>query len=443
MTNGHDLNISFIKATNFKCFKELEFHASPRVNLIAGVNGSGKTSLLEALCVALGCFFIDMPKANNKRAIRKEEIRLEGGNYTKKTIVEASGTLTRNDTISELLHWSRSISSTFNNDSKHTKEIRERGDELANRFYNQEDRTRAPIIAFFSTQRLFKDASAGKYDPKLGRFNGYLNSLDEWGIKKHLTDWLKRSTSSRATRQIKEVDQTDNVLQNVETVVRNLLIHFLNQDANSNLKVYSDEITEELIINFNNNPLPINSYSDGYRNLLWLAIGLTWRASELNPWMDYETAITNAEGIVLIDEIDLHLHPKWQSMAIPFLQKTFPKIQFFITTHSPIVIGNFKDGTLYRLEKDSSIKKIDLVYGEDANQVLREVMDAYERPIEVKNLLEEYLLMMEKRQFNLPRFAELRKKLKDLYGENHPEILRTETLLSLFIFPDDAIHSES
>jgi predicted ATP-binding protein involved in virulence len=69
---------------------------------------------------------------------------------------------------------------------------------------------------------------------------------------------------------------------------------------------------------------------------------LIWRASQLNPWLTLEQLSEQQTGCVTIDEIDLHLHPKWQAKTIGILQELLPNVQFFITTHSPMVVANFK-----------------------------------------------------------------------------------------------------
>jgi predicted ATP-binding protein involved in virulence len=91
-----------------------------------------------------------------------------------------------------------------------------------------------------------------------------------------------------------------------------------------------------------------------------LIIDIVWRASQLNPWLTLEQITDSVVGVVTIDEIDLHLHPKWQAKAIDIIQTLFPKVQFFITTHSPTVVANFQNGTLYVIE-DNQICRHDLI----------------------------------------------------------------------------------
>lgn len=99
----------------------------------------------------------------------------------------------------------------------------------------------------------------------------------------------------------------------------------------------------------NGNWVPLKNLSDGYRGIVHLTADLAYRAIQLNPHLG-ERAILDAEGIVLIDEIDMHLHPKWQRHIIDDLKRTFPKIQFIVTTHSPFIVQSLKANEVINLD---------------------------------------------------------------------------------------------
>ena len=107
--------------------------------------------------------------------------------------------------------------------------------------------------------------------------------------------------------------------------------------------------------------------SDGYRNFLWLLIDIAWRCYTLNPFLGKE-AFAKTKGIVTIDEVDLHLHPKWQQHIVGILAEAFPNIQFVISTHSPIVLSSVKANVL-KLEGDK-VSVQENLYGMKPSQVL-------------------------------------------------------------------------
>jgi len=121
---------------------------------------------------------------------------------------------------------------------------------------------------------LFKDASQSakqKFDPLLGRRNGYLQCLKDNSIKGTLVEWLGNAVTNRATKQIKNINYLDLVLENVERAIKRTLTSFLDD-----IKIYQEaQFDFELFIQLKDNfSLPINYYSDGFRNLIYLIVDL-------------------------------------------------------------------------------------------------------------------------------------------------------------------------
>lgn len=201
-------------------------------------------------------------------------------------------------------------------------------------------------------------------------------------------------------------------------------------DSKEDYKIYYDSKFDDLMLKLNSQPsLPVSFYSDGYRNLMWLFIDLAWRASELNPTLGAK-AITEAEGVVLIDEIDLHLHPQWQRKAINLLQAAFPGIQFFITTHSPIVVSSFKGPGLYKISGES-VNCITSYFGKDINETAVNLMDANERDPEVQALLDRYLKLVGENKYETSESLELRKELNNYLEAGNEDLLRADLVIEL------------
>ena len=95
--------------------------------------------------------------------------------------------------------------------------------------------------------------------------------------------------------------------------------------------------------------MSFNMLSDGYQNIIRLAADIAYRAITLNPHLGAD-AVKETEGVVLIDEIDMHLHPSWQRNIIADLKKTFPRIQFIVTTHSPFIVQSLRAEELINLD---------------------------------------------------------------------------------------------
>ncbi|MFT5120100.1 MAG: putative ATP-binding protein involved in virulence [Psychrobacter glaciei] len=126
-----------------------------------------------------------------------------------------------------------------------------------------------------------------------------------------------------------------------------------------------------MIVEKNNQEYDINQLSQGERSLLALVGDIARRLVILNPSLDNPL---EGEGVVMIDEVDLHLHPKWQHDLIDKFVKTFPNVQFILTTHSPHVISDRPDILVYALD-DGELTQVPNIYGEDVNTVLTKVFD--------------------------------------------------------------------
>ncbi|MFN4877986.1 MAG: AAA family ATPase, partial [Aphanizomenon sp.] len=177
----------------------------------------------------------------------------------------------------------------------------------------------------------------------------------------------------------------------------------------------------------NGEELIVNQLSDGEKCLLAMVGDLARRLAIANPGLKNPL---DGFGVVLIDEIELHLHPKWQREIIPALTRTFPHCQFIVTTHSPQVISQIKPQGIYILEKTNDgiiAKRPESSYGRDSNQILEDLMDVPERPQEIKqDLLKLFRLIDEG---NLEVAKELRKELAEIIGEDEAQFVKADILI--------------
>ena len=131
--------------------------------------------------------------------------------------------------------------------------------------------------------------------------------------------------------------------------------------------------------------MPISFLSAGYQSVLWMVMDIAFRALLLNPGT---TDLAQIQGIVLIDEVDKHLHPKWQWNVLDALRETFPGIQFIITTHAPIVIGSCREATIISIADDQLARSLDPVYGYKIEDVIERTQGS---PAALKALKELYV----------------------------------------------------
>jgi predicted ATP-binding protein involved in virulence len=171
-------------------------------------------------------------------------------------------------------------------------------------------------------------------------------------------------------------------------------------------------VTADGVIQFtvNGQKVPTISLSDGFRSVIALAGDLIWRLLQAFPNIDDPT---QASGVVLIDELDIHLHPSWQRQIAGWLRDVFPNLQFFVATHSPLVAaGGGEDALTLRLDMvdgEVQVTQIDNISAYDVDYILRSPAFGLQSTHSPET------------QEKIKRYYELRKKIDDLIGEERKE----------------------
>ncbi|MDU1666523.1 MAG: AAA family ATPase, partial [Bradyrhizobium sp.] len=174
--------------------------------------------------------------------------------------------------------------------------------------------------------------------------------------------------------------------------------------------------------------MELGQLSDGYRNLLALFLDFARRLVQANPtWPNP----LEAPGILLIDEIELHLHPRWQQTVIPSLRSAFPNTQLIITTHSPAVLTTVRREHIHLLTSEHEFESLpdDVgTYGAENSRVLAEVFGTHARPpsVDTTQKLQRYLRLVEERKQDGDEARALRAELEDALGKSDPDLRRAD-----------------
>jgi predicted ATP-binding protein involved in virulence len=410
------MNITRLKLTNLRAIRAAEFKFQPGFNLIVGVNGVGKTSVLDALAVCLSAITRQVNHIRTSvEGFVADDIRVGGDALT----IECGFTY-GGDAYTYLIHKPRASSVP---QQKKTGQPREQVHDTPERTEYigatpkpldgniREDR---PLAVLFSTRRAVstdrspsKGVSAGGIAAAFGdAFANRELRLGEFAAWMHVQEVLKADnpTSRR-------------VLKAFEETVRRFLPDYKNLRAEGHKK-------PTLMINRGNTPLEVRQLSDGERGTLAMVLDLTRRIAQANPGLADPTA--NAEAVVLIDEIDLHLHPQWQRRVVQNLTAAFPKCQFIATTHSPQVIGEV-DHQRIQIMGGGEVYTPTHSFGVDSSRVLEEIMDTAPRSERVQRILPEIAATIDAKKYKIAR--KLLAELKAEVGDNDPEVTRIETLL--------------
>jgi predicted ATP-binding protein involved in virulence len=339
------MKIRKIELKNFRCFEHKTFEFSDQFNVLIGDNATGKTAILDALAIGAGSFFLGIDNIDSRNILRDEiryVTRKEGETPTIQgippVIISCEGCFEDVEYIS----WTREKRSENGRTNREgAKSITGYAMNLQARVRIQEkdrDKIILPLISYYGTGRLWVQRKETRVETiKPGsRFRGYENCLTNSYDIKQLIRWFK--TFELGSRQR---EKTIGVLSAVKEAVKNCMEDWQ--------EVKYDVLADELLATSNDErTLPFRMLSDGVRNMIGMVADIAYRCVTLNPQFEANAARLTP-GIVLIDEIELHLHPQWQARAIEDIRRTFPNIQFIVTTHSPFIIQSLHNGKLINL----------------------------------------------------------------------------------------------
>lgn len=401
-----------IHIKNYKAIKKLDIELKPGVNLLIGDNGAGKTSVLEGIAVALGGMFVNVAGVSTKNIV-KEDVR-----FIIKPLGDSSTSIEYCEPVSAgcMLHISDSQEFTWNRikeevSATHTKIDNKDVCIWMKRLTNNSE-TNLPLISFQSAARAWR-VRRGDFGTELkkkldDRRCGYIGCLDSSMDVKSVQQWcLKQEVMLSNKGTVREYEMFKNIVAS--------FMKEINELDNIPAIYYSPQF-DELVYKDDKAEMPISKLSAGYQSLLWMIMDLAYRVCMLNPELDNREQIT---GIVLIDEIDLHLHPKWQWNVIEALRKTFENVQFIIATHSPIVISASKETNLVLLDNEQEVNYLPDCYGYEVEDVLRFRQESISRPKNVKSLVDQIENAIDDTDFEIA-FA-LLNKLKTVLGEDNSE----------------------
>jgi predicted ATP-binding protein involved in virulence len=192
--------------------------------------------------------------------------------------------------------------------------------------------------------------------------------------------------------------------------------------------VYYDERYQDLIVVMKQfGHQMFRNLSDGQRVMLTLIGDLARRAITLNPHLGKDV-LKLTPGVVPIDELDLHLHPKWQRRVIHDLKRTFPSIQFIATTHSPQLVGEALPGEI-RILADGAVTTPSRSFGIDSSRILEEVMQASPRNEQIKGLLSRMAEQIDREDLGAAKSS--LQEVEDKLGQDDPEVTGANTLINL------------
>ncbi|BAZ08659.1 SMC domain protein [Calothrix sp. NIES-4071] len=292
-------------------------------------------------------------------------------------------------------------------------------DELINQLNTSE--VNLPVIVSYPVNRAVLEMPLDMtQDNIFSQVNAYDQALAGGRIDfKGFFEWFRNREDLENELRRDNPDYRDIQLEAARNAISSLQPDF------TDLRVIRSSL--QMVVKKRGNELVVNQLSDGEKCLLALVGDLARRLATANPYL--ANPLTGS-GVVLIDEIELHLHPKWQREIIPALLRTFPNCQFIVSTHSPQIVSHVKPDNIYIISATPDgveLQQPENSYGRDSNQILEDLMGVSERPQTIKNGLSDLFKLIE--QGNLETAKQVRQNLATQIGEDDPEFVRADILI--------------
>jgi predicted ATP-binding protein involved in virulence len=421
---------------NFRRFEDLTVAFEEDLTVLVARNGQGKSSILDAIRVLIGPFVgafdygvsngfdpLDCRRSVSPDSDRVKEhwpIRAEGNivlrdlpvtglKYKEIKVARELGGVKRKTTIKEaadLIEQGRNYQSCIHSGLTESWFI-------------------LPVVAHYGPGRLWKlhKDTTGKKVLTLNRSYGYQDCLSTASNFKQAQEWLGRATLAKF-QQIErgEPDEWGRRINSIQSAVDAAL----EAEGWSGFQ-YSYDFEELSMFHPEHGRLPVRAMSSGVQAVVSLIVDLAFRCLRLNS-VHAEDALSISYGMVMIDEIEQHLHPGWQQRILPSIRKIFPNIQFIVATHSSEVLSTVESHQIRILRDNKCYAAPPGALGAESQRLLQDVLGLKDArpPIPAVNELKEYLALVDQEQWDSNRAKELRAILDTRYQGYEPSLLEAD-----------------
>ncbi|MBD8528580.1 MULTISPECIES: AAA family ATPase [unclassified Massilia] len=431
------MRIEQIRLTNYRGHEDLTLDFEQRFNVIVGSNGSGKTSVLNSLCDALSALLINTPSSSGYHLVFSDPdiARIKAETVNGRVRFEPQYPVcvaARGIVLGTVCNWaiSKSAPDTYPDYS---------GDSPSNvlaktlKGLNPSDDSgntvTLPLIAFYRATRQWNQPQPNELSAATSRHSradGYSRWWDASNDSSALQGWVIAKCLERFQISSETGIAFDDIKDDELAMVNRAL-----QEAVEGIKGLKYDLKQKsLLVEWqatNEGPRDSTSFqnlSHGQRAVIGLIADIARRICLLNPQLGLE-ATTKTNGVVLIDELDMHLHPRWQRLLTQGLKRAFPAIQFIVASHSPQVLGELHPDEIILLRPHGTVHP-QVSYGLDSSQILEEIMGADARTESVDKRLSALFEALERNEIDVAR-REIELLKSDAPGI--PELAGAEALL--------------
>jgi predicted ATP-binding protein involved in virulence len=438
------IRLNELRIQNFRCIREGVITFSRDVTILVADNGIGKTTVLDAIALVLAQFVDEFTQAKQSPGLRQSDVRLEKdieGHQTPRTptvlqvFTDLNGRRV-NWTGRRKLHAETPRRSLIDVASivAVTNELRA----SISRDTSAKHDVVLPLVAYYRSNRFALNNFFGSSELRRirtldGRLSGYRIYLDPLSDSLHFNKWYRRMFLAVKNHPVTGAYRSDSYLQQL-TAVNEAVEHVL--ESTGWRQIDWDE-TEKCVVAHHpdHGELPLSMLSSGIRTTIALIADLAHRCARLNPLLGPNIAKLTP-GVVLIDEVDLHLHPAWQQLIVDLLRTAFPAVQFILSTHSPQVLSTVDSSEIrvIKLQAGMAEMKSPLLQtrGVESADVLARVMEVDPIPeVEQAEWLSSYRAMVQFGNHESEAGNALWQQLLNHFGKVHPVLTEIDVVRRL------------
>ena len=450
------LRLDHLVLRNFRCFASCEVDFHPRLTVLVAENGRGKTAILDGIATALGPLVDELAQTRAWRGIDHGDVRLVQGADGQMAPVLPSAVEARGVVDGERLIWGmrlNGVAKRARTSSKELKSLRKQAVVVRSRLdaYAHQGRELAPplpLVAYYGTGRLWAEHRLTERRKRrdsspMGRLSGYNDCLSSASSFKSFVDWYEGAMNAERNptsiafhpdeRPYKLVSAVREATRVVLAPTRWEVLdwQFPPKDEYGNETGLGYLVVEHPV----HGRLPVSRLSDGVRNMVALVADVAHRCARLNPQFGEEAA-RRTPGVLLIDEVDMHLHPGWQQEITELLHRAFPQMQLIVTTHSPQVLSTVDASCIRVLDVVDGRGDLDTpsvqTLGVESADVLARIMGVSPTPdVEEARKLSRYRALIQQGLAEGVEATSLRGVLETHYGPQHPLMVECKRLLRL------------
>lgn len=407
------MRLEKIKIKNFRSLEDVEIILNGKSMVLFGINGTGKSSVLRTLYLEFAPILSAVTGSSSNKTLAK--FSEEDISYSKsQTELEMTINIGGNDYI---LH-RKFLKKNGNRITTNRKDLEEINASFK-KAYLYSDKSSVPIFVNYGTNRLVLDIPLRiRTKHNFDRLSAYDNAIENRIDFRTFFEWFRNQEDVENEEKVSrdDLNYQDKALSAVRRAIINMMDHCTDirvvRKPKLAMKIKKDDVN-----------LNVSQLSDGEKCTMALFGDLARRLSLANP--DIEDPL-NGSGIVLIDELELHMHPSWQRIILGRLQKTFPNVQFIVTTHSPLVLTEISDEfCLYSMTSDNNVTTVEQVRnldGFDVNRILEKYMKTprqSDKSIVIRKKL--YRALHDKNEEEINKDINALIKLTD---ENDPDVIK-------------------